>query len=169
MATGDAEALVKAIAQLTDRAQDPQEDWEKRIKWLYDILTILDSKTAHLLRLNAILLAASTFLVKMIFDLEPPITAAWRIALLVVMMVPLLGILFALPVFRVKWRFLPWHISGREIGESDSVETECQALAGACHDRTAQHARVYRVTVLSLLMFIATVIVAMLGVCGAIT
>jgi hypothetical protein len=157
----EAAALNAAITELVEAGAGANE---KKMKWLYDILTILDNKTAHLLRLNALLLAANTFLLKMAFDL---VELSWgqMAAMLSSLIVPLLGIFRSLSIFQVEWRFLPW--KDPRPGESQSLDGELEKLAAACQARTASHHVVWRVTAASVVAFIgvlaATVLLSWRG------
>jgi hypothetical protein len=146
--SGEKHPLIDAINDMLGDGADR----EKAVKWLYDVLTILDNKTAHLLRLDAMILAAQTFLLKLLFDqVGESMSGSWKVALLVLLAVPLVGVGYSLVVFRVKWPFLSW--TRRDSPVASTLEGECLALARACSDRTAAHRRVWGLTVMAVLGF----------------
>ncbi len=156
------DALLLAIDELIQRNGKPPEDAnEKKVKWLYDILTILDNKTAHLFRLNALLLTATAFLMRIVFDgLTPSKSGPERMLLLLTMAIPLLGIFFALPIFRVRWPFLPWKLERRAPGVSSNLPGELINLATACQERTAKHDRVWKTSGASVIAFCVVLLAA---------
>ena len=116
---------------------------EKRAKWLYDVLSIIDNKTAHLLRLNSMLLTAQIFLFGIIRIAAP--STLLHIPLLLLLFVPLVGVIFSLSVFRIAWPFLSWKIDLP--GLPDTLGAECTELACACVDRTISQEQVRLVTI----------------------
>lgn len=73
-------------------------DTEKAVDWLYQLLTVLDSKASALMRLNGVMLAAAAFLLNLqVFNLR----LIWGIAAL-----SSISIALCLLVVSVDWPFL---------------------------------------------------------------
>ena len=120
--------LSRALGDLLGCADRPVAELEPAqraqvVKWLYDILSILDAKSSHGLRTSAISLAAQTFLVGLILNNRiafPDLFGADHALLVGSLLVPLLASTVALKVFQVKWRFLEFDLH-REIDELSKV------------------------------------------------
>lgn len=138
---------------------------ERIVQWLYRILDILDSKTSHLLRLDAIILAAQIFLLNGILGL----TGAPRWALpasVFFALVPFLGTVAAMWVFRVEWPFLGWQKTKLLITDRRQVDASMQQefvdLAKVCDRRTSAHQLVWWVTLVSIVLLLPSVLIRFL-------
>jgi len=105
----------------TTGGQPPEIDPERLIRWLYDILTIIDSKSSHTLTLTGLILAAQTFLTTILLDHKRPSTLdqvladvffdipqAVQLIAIALLVIPLAASFYALWIFRINWQFLEW-------------------------------------------------------------
>jgi hypothetical protein len=149
---------------LAEHDQEAGKNRQQVFIWLYRILDILDSKTSHLLRFSALLLAAQTFLAGILVRNEripPNISTLALLLLLVPLLTPLLG----LPVFRVKWAFLgKVRESGADRGNEKRINEEIWALAKECDNRVHYHRRSFRACGVCVIAFGVTLVLALIVV-----
>lgn len=134
---------------------------EKIVQWLYRILDILDSKTSHLLRLNAIIFAAQAFLVNGILGASAPPRGA-MVASVLFLLMPFLGTIASMWIFRVAWPFLNWQAKKSPlITERAKVEVRMRhefiELAKICDRRTSMHRVVWWFTMVSIVLLVPSV------------
>jgi len=145
----------------------PKEAGENRnkvVQWLYRILDTLDSKTSHLVSFSSMLLAAQTFLgTRLLQDTKSPL---WmKITDLLLLLVPLTTAVYSLGVFNVTWQFF-----GKVRGENDHdynqarVEEELRLLATVSDERFQVHRLSLWTCRLSVLAFVATLVLELLVV-----
>lgn len=137
---------------------------EKCIKWLYDMLSILDTKTNQLLTGNSFILAASSFLAGS--------ASTWvrgsKIWFAVPLVVSLVSLLFAAwRIFRIRWCFLEYmHRStddrGQPLSSNARFWREARALAREADERTMFMRRVRRLTLIGISLFVVAVLIALL-------
>lgn len=150
--------LLAAIREMVGPDGVSRSAHEPALKWLYDILGIIDSKTAHMLRLDSIILAAQTFLLKLLFDDQPDLSPVLKAGLLALLAVPLAGVVYSLDVFGIEWPFLGWTTGHARAGTN--IGEECVQLARKAAERTARHARVRGITIAAVAVFGLTLLVA---------
>lgn len=138
---------------------------ERILDRLYRVLDTLDSKTSHLLRFNSIIMTAMVFLATRI--LATPKAPPWSKTLLLgSVLVPLLGTLRALRVFKVQGdSFLRWRTDAASTANTENLETaileEFQDLARICDERCKEHRLVWTLTCFSVCL-LAIAVAAMM-------
>jgi hypothetical protein len=108
---------------------------ENAIKWLYDVLTTLDTKASALMRLNGVLLAAAAFLLGVVGRTGTTIlsTAPWDSRLMIICaFLSALSITLCLFVVNVSWPFLgKTTVEGNKCNPRDEIVS----LDKACNFR----------------------------------
>src|SRR5262249_33963389 len=75
-----------------------------QVKWLYEILTVLDNKASALMRLNSVMLAAAAFLLRPVE--KPGQIPAMDVRLLLIALLSSISIALCLLIVSVDWGFL---------------------------------------------------------------
>jgi hypothetical protein len=157
-----------SIANEADAAK--RENREKVLQHFYRILDVLDSKTSHLLRFNAIIMTALVFLASTMFRV-PTTPLALRVFLLLTVLVPLLGTARAMHVFRVEGdSFLRWRKADVPIKPEDleaRILNEFKDLSAICDKRCQEHRWVWTSTWCSVgLLALSVFWVVLVLICG---
>lgn len=122
----------------------------EQIKWLYDVLTILDAKAGALLAFDGLILAAASLM----YDKLSENVLVLKVLSLLLIIVSLIAALACLLVARVSYSFL---------GEVDltaySNAREIDALGLAVEERTERLARAWRVSIGAVGLFIFVIVV----------
>jgi len=152
------QALVDLVVGVRDDGQRyafgedvPQALREKCLKWLYDMLTILDSKTNQLLSANSFVLAATAFLARSGGDTFSG-AKAFYILPLVLAMVCLISA--AWRIYRVRWGFLDYMHRTNCAVPTHGFWLEANALAEECARRTGSMRMVRFFTIAAAATFI---------------
>lgn len=111
----------------------PQALREKCLKWLYDMLTILDSKTNQLLSANSFVLAATAFLARSGGDTFTGAKALYIVPLVLAMACLIAA---AARIYRIRWGFLDYMRRTNCANPTHGFWLEADALARECARRT---------------------------------
>ena len=132
----------------SDRAPTVQEE----INYLYGILGVLDSKASALMRFDAIMIAAASFLLLQGGD-KVPLASAPRLQVLLgaILVASLAAAGFCLCVVQVSYPFL-----GKILIDSDSIDcsAETRALNSAAERRTRFYRLAWWLSVIAVLIFV---------------
>ena len=133
-------------------------DFERIMAWLFRLLDTLDSKTSHLLGHMSLIVAAQSILIGVAVALG--FAGGLVIFLLVMLLVPLVGSLSALWIFKVKSLFLDWRATpSRPQPISNSIKDECFVMASVCDQRVSSHQRVWHFSIASLVAIILSILI----------
>ncbi|MGP1253666.1 MAG: hypothetical protein ACTS10_04595 [Kiloniellales bacterium] len=110
------------------------------ISFLYRILDTLDSKTAHLLRLNSIILAGHSALIGL--GLNQDLLKWQAILFSFPLLIPLFAVLTSLSIFRFDWKPLDFIPDRGRQGKYATFADELLALGSMCDRRLDKHSLV---------------------------
>ena len=125
-------------------APSPPNDADT-IKWLYDVLTILDSKAGALLAFDGLLLAAASLMYDKIAESVPTL----KVPSLLLIIVSLVAALLCLLVARISYPFL-----GAIKLDQQNNQAEIDGLGQVVEDRTRLLARAWWMSVCAVGVFI---------------
>lgn len=174
---------------LSKEGREAGKDRNEVVGWLYRVLDTLDDKTGRLLGFTALLLAAQTFLARVVVEKDHSWHHLISFAVLFLLLFPWLTGLMGLRVFAVEWRFFG-HVRGPEKPKTErfvslfhglfqtkleeerkremqqkkkelsSIEFEMWELADVCDKRVDANWRSFRWCLVSALSFLATIVFA---------
>jgi hypothetical protein len=146
-------AAIAVLPRPAAAAQPPPTDADT-IKWLYDVLTILDSKAGALLAFDGLLLAAASLMYEKIAEGS----LALKTISLIMIGVGLLAAALCLYVARVSYSFL-----GEIDVNIDDNTREIESLSQAVEVRTRILTWAWRASVAAVVLFLVVAIMKLEG------